>query len=217
VSAVQLQSGEVLSADVVVAATARQAVLRWIPEHFLRNDERFAGLDRLEYVPILGAHLWFDRPVMREPHVALVDGPLQWVFRKDVSGRAVHGVISAARQWVDVPKDIMAKQFEQQVRSMLPLAREAKLERCQIVIEKRATFSPLPGVDRFRPAQAPSGAAAISNLFLAGDYTKTGWPATMEGAVRSGYLAAEAICPERSFVVDDLPIQWPGALVGLDD
>ena len=75
-----------------------------------------------------------------------------------------------------------------------------------IVIEKRATYSPLPGSDQFRPAQAPPN-AGIQNLFLAGDYTKTGWPATMEGAVRSGYLAAEALLervgrPERLVQAD---------------
>jgi uncharacterized protein with NAD-binding domain and iron-sulfur cluster len=71
----------------------------------------------------------------------------------------------------------------------LPLARDAKLERGVVVIEKRATFSPTPGVDRFRPGQPPPP-GGVPNLFLAGDYTQTGWPATMEGAVRSGHAAA---------------------------
>ncbi len=82
-----------------------------------------------------------------------------------------------------------------------------------IVIEKRATYAPLPGVDALRPAQGPA-AGGIENLFLAGDYTKTGWPATMEGAVRSGYLAAEAILGEK-VLVDDLPVQWPARFMGL--
>ena len=213
---VLVQSGEVISADAVVIATARQALLRWVPFELAQNDERFRGLDRLEDVPILGAHLWFDRPVLAEPHVALIDGPLQWLFRKDASGRALHGVISAARAWVDVPKETMLRQFEEQVRGVLPEASGAKLERAKIVIEKRATFSPSPGVDRWRPTQGPRGEGAIENLFLAGDYTQSGWPATMEGAVRSGYLAAEAMLPNRSFLVDDLPVEWPAGLFGLD-
>ncbi|MEA2734637.1 MAG: hypothetical protein QOE14_1088, partial [Humisphaera sp.] len=214
---VRLQNGNLIAADAVVLATTRYAIPRWIPQPWIASDARFRGLDRLEDVPILGAHLWFDRPVMTEPHVAFIDGPLQWIFRKDAHGSAVHGVISAARAWVDVPKDEMLRQFEAQVRRMLPAAAGATLERSRIIIEKRATFSPSPGVDRFRPAQAPQGVGAIPNLILAGDYTQTGWPATMEGAVRSGYLAAEALCRGKSFLVDDLPVQWSAASLGLDD
>jgi uncharacterized protein with NAD-binding domain and iron-sulfur cluster len=125
---------------------------------------------------------------------------------------------------VDRPKDAMLNQFEDQVRATLPAARDATLERGVVVIEKRATFAPSPGVDRHRPAQAPAVAAGgIPNLFLAGDYTRTGWPATMEGAVRSGYLAAEAVLTRvpvasarrASFLVADLPTQWPSRLLGL--
>jgi uncharacterized protein with NAD-binding domain and iron-sulfur cluster len=92
-----------------------------------------------------------------------------------------------------------------------------------IVIEKRATFSPSPGVERLRPPQAPD-ANGISNLFLAGDYTQSGWPATMEGAVRSGYLAADAVLARThlarsrrgSFLVEDLRPQWPARLLGME-
>jgi uncharacterized protein with NAD-binding domain and iron-sulfur cluster len=193
-------------------------VQRWVPDELRARDERFASLDRLESVPILGAHLWFDRPVLRESHVAFLQGPLQWLFRKDAEGKVVHGVISAAREWLDVPREKALEQFEAQVRQTLPPAREAKLLRGVTVIEKRATFAPLPGIDRIRPAQAPP-AGGIANLYLAGDYTRTGWPATMEGAVRSGYLAAEAVLAGRGaprrFLVDDLSPQWPARLMAL--
>src|SRR5213076_141829 len=109
------------------------------------------------------------------------------------------------------PKEQCLALYERQVRASFPAARNAKLVRGVVVVEKRATFAPRPGVDRFRPQQAAS-ARGVENLYLAGDYTQTGWPATMEGAVRSGYLAAEALCPGRSFLVDDLPVQWPAAL-----
>jgi squalene-associated FAD-dependent desaturase len=204
IAGVTLMSGQTLPADIVVLATNHHAVQRWLPAGML------PGLARLESVPILGVHLWFDRPVLDSSHAAFVEGPLQWLFRKDESGRAVHGVISAAREWVDVPRDEALTAFERQVRGTLPMAREAKLERGVVVIEKRATFSPKPGVDRLRPAQR----TAIDNLFLAGDYTQTGWPATMEGAVRSGYLAAEAVCRrlgrgEQRFLRPDLAPQLP--------
>jgi zeta-carotene desaturase len=157
--------------------------------------------------------LWFDRPVLTDSHAAFIQGPLQWLFRKDKEGKAVHGVISAARNWVDVPREEALKQFETQIRATFRRARDAKLVRGVTVIEKRATFSPRPGIDQLRPSQAPP-AGGIANLFLAGDYTTTGWPATMEGAVRGGYLAAEAIVAKVTgsapkILVDDLPLQWP--------
>jgi uncharacterized protein with NAD-binding domain and iron-sulfur cluster len=210
----------------VVLATNHHAVRRWIPAELKATDTRFSGLERLESVPILGVHLWFDRPVMPGlAAAALIEGPggggLQWLFRKDGEGKVLHGVISAARGWERVPKEDALAKFEEQVRTLFPGAREAKLLRGVIVIEKRATFSPLPGVDALRPGQGPPE-GGIRNLYLAGDYTRTGWPATMEGAVRSGYLAAEAVLgdfspetKERRVVVEDLGIEWPGRMLGL--
>lgn len=216
---VALSDGEALDADAVVLATNHHAVRRWIPEKLAGRDDRFRYLDQIESVPILGVHLWFDRPVMTDSHAALIIGPLQWLFRKDEQGLALHGVISAAREWVNRSKEECLQLFERQVRSVLPGAAEAKLVRGVIVIEKRATFSPKPGIDRLRPAQAPP-AGGVDNLFLAGDYTQTGWPATMEGAVRSGYLAAEAVLEKmgamkRSFLMADLKSQWPARVLGL--
>jgi len=201
---------EFLAADAVVLATTHASLDKWIPAPLLATDRRFDGLDQLETVPILGAHLWFDRPVLPWPHAALMGGPLQWLFDKPgEDGHAVHGVISAARDWTAVPKEQCLDVFVRQIQSTLPSAREAKLIRGVIVIEKRATFAPLPGVDRLRPAQAPPP-GGITGLFLAGDYTQTGWPATMEGAVRSGYLAAEAVLNQPGrFLVPSLPRQCP--------
>jgi zeta-carotene desaturase len=217
ISQVELQSGETLQADAVVLATGHHAADRLVPPEHAQADSRTDRSPRFEDVPILGVHLTFDRPVMSFPHAALIEGPLQWLFRKDHEGKVLHGVISAAREWVGRPKEECLALFEKQVRSLFPSAREAKLARGVVVIEKRATFSPVPGVDRHRPDQAPP-AGGIENLYLAGDYTRTGWPATMEGAVRSGYLAAEALLRRvganvSSFIVPDLPVQWPSRLL----
>lgn len=219
VTGVCLMDGTTLPADVVVLATGHHTARRLVPESLASRDIRFRQSARLTDVPILGVHLWFDRSVIDGPHVALVDGPLQWLFRKDDEGRALHGVISAARDWVGVPSSECLQEFERQVRQTLPAARDARLLRGVVVVEKRATFSPLPGSDRYRPLQSPP-TGGVENLFLAGDYTRTGWPATMEGAVRSGYLAADAIVrslaiPAPSFVVPDLTVQWPARLAGL--
>ncbi len=222
VRGVRLLDGQFLPSDILILATNHPTVGKWVPPEVSQGDARLAGLERLQSVPILGAHLWFDRPVLSESHAALMSGPLQWLFRKDSEGRAVHGVISAARDWVGQDKDESLARFAEQVRRTLPMARGARLERGVIVIEKRATFSPLPGVDRDRPAQSP-GQTGIRNLFLAGDYTQTGWPATMEGAVRSGYLAAEAVQSHLSpgqpvnsrLLQDDLPAEWPARFMEL--
>ncbi len=216
---VTLQSGELLDADAIVLATNYHSVMRWVPADLIAIDARFGSLEKLESVPILGVHLWFDRPIMTESHAALIDGPLQWLFRKDAEGRVLHGVISAAREWANVPKEECLRQFEKQIRSLFQAARDAKILRGVVVVEKRATFSPVPGSDEWRPFQGPPP-NGIENLFLAGDYTRTGWPATMEGAVRSGYLATEAIArsldlKQTEFLVRDLRVQWPARLMGL--
>ncbi len=222
VSAVRLADGEEIPADAVIVATNHHALEKLIPPPWFESDTRLARLGELASVPILGAHLTFERPVMADPHAALIAGPLQWLFRKDGEGRVLHGVISAARDWVDRPRERMLSLFEAQVRKLFPAARAAKLERGVIVIEKRATFSPAPGVDHLRPGQSPAR-GGLSNLYLAGDYTQTGWPATMEGAVRSGYLAADAVRSRwmpmhnrPTFVVPDLETEWVARVGGLD-
>jgi len=212
ITGVKLADGQVLSADAYILATNFHAVQKWLPPGLAVRDSRFAHLEKIDSVPILGAHLWFDRPVLTDSHAALISGPLQWLFRKDESGTSVHGVISAARDWLNRPHDECLRLFENQIRQVLPEARDAKLERGRIIIEKRATFSPLPGIDQIRPMQAPPP-DGIQNLYLAGDYTQTGWPSTMEGAVRSGYLAAGALLNERArFLIPDLPPEWPARL-----
>jgi zeta-carotene desaturase len=225
---VKLSDGDEISADIIVLATNHHAVPKWIPPELAATDERFKCLDQLQSVPILGVHLEFDRPVLTDPHAAFTHGPLQWLFRKDAEGKVLAGVISAARDYIGKPKEECLKEFEEQVRRTLPEAADAKLVYGTIVIEKRATFAPLPGIDRLRPQQSPPP-NGIEDLFLAGDYTQTGWPATMEGAARSGYLAADAILSRLKkgprphlkgdgdlFLVPDLSSQWPARLLGLD-
>ncbi len=219
-SGVILSDGTPLPGDAVVVATNHHGIAGWIPQPLLDSDSRFAGLYRLESVPILGAHLWFDRPVMDRGHAALISGPLQWIFRKNESGNAVHGVISAAGDWVGMPRETMLDLFARQVRRRLPGAAEATMIRGNVIIEKRATFSPLPGSDRFRPSPGPPP-GGIAGLYLAGDYVRTGWPSTMEGAVRGGYLAAEAIAADagtpRTYRVADLPVDRPARWLGMED
>jgi predicted NAD/FAD-dependent oxidoreductase len=138
--------------------------------------------------PITGIHLWFDRAVTDLPHATLLDRTIQWMFNKQ-EGRHIQLVVSASRQLTNMGRKEIIELVLEELKEFFPRSAEAKLERAHVVKEVRATFSAAPGIEPLRPvAKTP-----IAGLFLAGDWTCTGWPATMEGAVRSGYLAAEAI------------------------
>ncbi|TVQ32051.1 MAG: FAD-dependent oxidoreductase [Phycisphaeraceae bacterium] len=184
---VETTGGERLEADRVISAVPFERVSRIVDEGARIADPRFEKLERIGHSPILGVHLWFDGPVMRLPAAALVSRPTQWLFRKDSAGARVHAVISAADEWMGLDEDQIAQRVIEDVRACLPESRAAKLVRSRAVKEKRATFALTPEVQPLRPA--PTGP---SGVILAGDYTQTGWPATMEGATISGYAAAEA-------------------------
>jgi zeta-carotene desaturase len=141
-----------------------------------------------EHSPITGVHLWFDREVTTLPHATLLDRTMQWMFNKD-GGRYLQLVVSASRDLTTVSREDIIDIALGDLRLYFPRVREATLVRAHVVKEQRATFSAAPGTEALRPPAATS----VANLFLAGDWTNTGWPATMEGAVRSGYIAAAAV------------------------
>jgi len=173
---------------------------------FERVSEVAPGLELdvsgFEYSPITGIHLWFDRPVIDVPQATLLDRTIQWIFNKQ-DGRAVQLVVSASRSLLDMPRaDVIALALRE-LAEFLPEVGAAKLEKAHVVKEVRAVLSAKPGME----ARRPSSRTKVSNLFLAGDWTRSGWPAIMEGAVRSGYLAAEAVTaaagkPERFLLPD---------------
>jgi squalene-associated FAD-dependent desaturase len=140
------------------------------------------------HAPIAGIHLWFDRPVTDLPHATLLDRTIQWMFNKD-GGRYVQLVVSASNSLTEMPRAEVIALAVRELAEFFPAVRDAKLEKAHVVKEVRAVFSPRPGLEPHRPEAKTD----VRNLFLAGDWTRTGWPATMEGAVRSGYLAAEAV------------------------
>ena len=148
------------------------------------------GLDvsAFEHSPITGIHLWFDRPITDLPHATLLDRTIQWLYNKQ-DGRYVQLVVSASRSLVNLPRAEVIELARRELAEFFPAAAQARLEQAHVVKEVRATFSARPGLEAARP---PSR-TGVRNLFLAGDWTRSGWPATMEGAVRSGYLAAEAV------------------------
>ena len=143
---------------------------------------------RFEHSPITGIHIWFDRPVTDLPHAALLDRTIQWMFNKD-HGRYVQFVVSASRSLAEMGRAEVIELALSEAAEFFPAVRQAKVERAQVIKEIRATYSAHPGMEALRP----NASTRVPNVFLAGDWTRSGWPATMEGAVRSGYLAAEAV------------------------
>jgi squalene-associated FAD-dependent desaturase len=174
-------NGECIEADAYVLAVPFERVGALAPA--LQID-----LSAFSHSPITGIHLWFDRPITDLPHATLLDRTIQWMFNKE-GGRHIQLVVSASRTLIDMPRAEVIELGLRELKEFFRNANKAKLERAHVVKEVRATFSATPGLQGRRPRSATE----ISNLFLAGDWTRSGWPATMEGAVRSGYLAAEAV------------------------
>jgi squalene-associated FAD-dependent desaturase len=190
--ALELRRGEVLRAEWYIAAVPFDRLLDLLPAELVEAHPCFTRLKQLETSPITSVHLWYDRPVTELPHVVLVGCLGQWVFNRGASRPGEHYVqvvVSAARQFRGLGADEVQRCIATELQELFPGARTAALLRARVVTEHAATFSAVPGVDELRPSQT----SPIENLFLAGDWTATGWPATMEGAVRSGYLAAEAL------------------------
>jgi zeta-carotene desaturase len=180
VTGVRLPDG-VRVADYYVAALPFERLPALVPDLSL-------DLEPFTHSPITGIHLWFDRSITQLPHATLLDRTIQWMFNKD-RGRYLQLVVSASRTLTDMPRNDVIALALRELGEFFPVARDAKLEKAHVVKEVRATFSARPGLEAYRPiAQTP-----LANLVLAGDWTRSGWPATMEGAVRSGYLAAEAV------------------------
>jgi squalene-associated FAD-dependent desaturase len=191
-----LSQGELRTAGYYISALPFERVNAVIP------DLPFDAAP-FEHSPITGIHLWFDRPVTHLEHATLLDRTIQWMFNKS-EGRYVQVVVSASRSLTAMSRADCIALAVRELAEFFPAVREAKLEKAHVVKEVRATFSARPGLEQSRPLSATS----INNLFLAGDWTRSGWPATMEGAVRSGYLAAEAVTQAagrpRRFLLPDI-------------
>jgi zeta-carotene desaturase len=153
--------------------------------------------------PITGIHLWFDRPVTELPHATLLDRTIQWMFNKS-EGRYLQLVVSASRSLTAMARSEIIELALRELGEFFPLARTATLEKAHVIKEVRATFSAAPGLE----AKRPRAVTRWNNFYLAGDWTRSGWPATMEGAVRSGYIAAEAVARAagrpRHFLIPDI-------------
>lgn len=186
-------------------------------------DGRLARLDEFRFSPIVGVHLFFSHPIMTLDHLVLPGRDTQWIFNKgtDSQGRThLHAVISGADTWMELDEREIQRRVMADINWAIPPSRGLEPIAVRSVKEKRATFACTPGIDAIRPSATPDGLrGGIDNLFLCGDWCDTGWPATMEGAVRSGYLAAQGVqgrTGQRSAgIVRDVPAAWLSRLLGL--
>ncbi len=197
VAAVELKDGETVTADYFISAVTHSAFLQMIPDELRENE--FRALTSLSSSPIVSINLWFDRQIIDREFVGLIGTRSQWIFNKDLivkpAGQAnqIAVIISAARDFVDWTKDRMVEMALKELNELLPASRSAKLIHCRIVKEREATLSHTLESDYTRPgARTP-----LSNLILAGDWTATGLPATIESAVISGETAAQIIASDR--------------------
>ena len=191
----ELSDGRVHEADAYVSALPHDVLMQVLPDEVATSDF-FSRVSGLRSSPIVGIHLWYDRAIMDQEFVAVLNSPVQWVFNKslvqdanDAGGQYVCISLSGAWQYIDTPKEELIHTFTEEMARLFPRARGARVERVLVVKERHATFRSEPGAARHRPPQA----TPIPDLYLAGDWTDTGWPSTMEGAVRSGVYAADLV------------------------
>ncbi|MGB9029740.1 MAG: hydroxysqualene dehydroxylase HpnE, partial [Acidobacteriaceae bacterium] len=204
-----------IPSDAVILALsfeAMAAILPGLPQNHA-SQALAANLAQFEHSPITGIHLWFDREITDLDHAVLLDTTIQWMFNKSRlqpahrtdEGSYLELVVSASRSLVPMQRQPIIDLALQELAQFFPDVANAKLLKAAVVKEVRATYSVRPLLDPIRP----SSASPWPGIFLAGDWVATGWPATMEGATRSGYLAASAVTSAfgspQNFLAPELP------------
>jgi squalene-associated FAD-dependent desaturase len=189
------EAGVTLGADAVVLAVPHEKAAPLVPPDALPPGT-VAAWSGLGASPIVNVHVIYDRPVTHLKFAAAIDSPVQWVFdRTSISGLGDgHGggpqylaiSLSAADEYAEVPAAKLREQFVPALAELFPAARDAQVTEFFVTRERRATFRQGPGTGALRP----KAGTRLPGLVLAGAWTDTGWPDTMEGAVRSGLSAA---------------------------
>lgn len=214
VSGVVLQDGSRLTADYYISGLQFDLLLKALPIEATAGLPYFENMRQMETAPLAGIHLWFDRHFDCLPTLALLDRETEWIFNKTenwglkgTQGTYLSMVISASHRLAHTPKEEIVKTVLADVRSAVPGAREAEVIRSQVIRWPKATLVPRGGLEALRPDQR----SPISNLYIAGEWTKTGWPSTMEAAARSGHLVAEYILESagtpQKLLAPDLPVR----------
>jgi zeta-carotene desaturase len=196
-----------VQADAVILALDVRAANR-LMKNVNATDAAF-DLEQTRVAPITTIHLWYDREVTDLDHAVLLDTRIQWMFAKSrirrwepASGSYLELVISASWAEFEMPREQILASALREVELFFPRVREAALLKSAVLKEARATFSVVPGLDAHRPPQT----TAYPGLYVAGDWTATEWPSTMEGAIRSGRLAAGELTGNRThFLAPEAP------------
>ncbi|SFC46489.1 hydroxysqualene dehydroxylase HpnE [Streptomyces aidingensis] len=198
-----------LTADSVILAVPQRETHGLLPPGALPDPGR---LLRIGTAPILNVHVVYDRPVLRRPFFAALGTPVQWVFDRTrpagLTGGGQYLALSqsAARDEIDLPVAELRARYLPELERLLPPAGKAVVRDFFVTRERTATFAPQPGVNRLRPGPR----TRAPGLCLAGAWTATGWPATMESAVRSGLAAAGAVSGGRAAETPGGPVRLPG-------
>jgi zeta-carotene desaturase len=197
--------------SLILATDFRQThnLLATLPQTEAEQEQRQQAFEHFVPAPITTIHLWYDRDVTGLDHAVLLDTRIQWVFTKSrirrwptERGSYQELVISASWAELEMGREEILSSALSEFESFFPQARGAKLLKSGVLKEARATFSVTPGLDQYRPAQR----SQWPGLYLAGDWTRTEWPSTMEGAIRSGRLAAGEVTGQRNrFMAPELP------------
>lgn len=193
VTGIKLKDNKIVNGKAIICAVPYYNVIRLIPEHF-HGYEPFLNFVKFESSPIISYHLWFENAFTDVDHVGCIDSNLQWIFnRRVIFGEQkkkpfyITGVISGAHRYINLKKDELTRIALDDLYKIFPDSRNSRLIRSTIIKERRATFSATPDAEKNRP----STKTPIQGFFLAGDWTDTGLPATIEGAVLSGFRAAD--------------------------
>ena len=196
VRAVRLADGGRIEADSVISTVPPAGLLRLIPEDLPECAELARSLRQFSNSPILSVNLWLDRPVTEEFFVALIGCRFQWLFNKQailrlagIQAGYVSLIISAAYEHLDRPNEELIQMAMEDLRACFPKAAKVQVTRGQVVRERDATVSLTAENEKLRPGPV----TPLSNFFLAGDWTATGLPATIESAVLSGEKAASEV------------------------
>ena len=185
-----LADGERHPADAVILAVPHPAAAALVPRAAAPEADEWAGLGS---TPILNVHVIYDRRVLPHPYAAAVDSPVQWVFDRtriaglrDGDGQYLAVSVSAAEADIDRRVADLRATYLPALERLFPVARDARVRDFFVTRERNATFCQVPGTRALRP----QAATRLPGLYIAGAWTDTGWPDTMEGAVRSGLQAA---------------------------
>ena len=190
---VLLSGGERIEAEIVLSAVPCFQLAALLPGELIRLEAYFAGVVFLRPAPIISINLWYDRAVTDLDFAGLRGGTVQWLFNKGkISGRDenhVSLVLSGAHHHIARSKQELLATALLELADFCPNAKSSNLLHSLVIKERFATFSPTWDAEELRPpARTP-----VRGLYLAGDWTATGLPATIESAVQSGYTAAQAI------------------------